>query len=50
MIASDWSVFADVRAAARALSQKSRLANALSIAVNEGRVALEAALLCTDMY
>jgi hypothetical protein len=30
------------------LSQKSRLANALSIAVNEVRVALAAALLCTD--
>jgi VIT1/CCC1 family predicted Fe2+/Mn2+ transporter len=48
-IASDWSAFADVRAAARALSQKSRLANALSIAVNEVRVALAAALLCTDL-
>jgi hypothetical protein len=47
-IASDWPAFADVRAAARALSQKSRLANALSIAVNEVGVALAAALLCTD--
>jgi hypothetical protein len=47
-IASDWPAFADVRAAARALSQKSRLANALSIAVDEVRVALAAALLCTD--
>ena len=48
-IASDWPAFADVRAAARALSQKSRLANALSFAVNEVRVALAAALLCTDL-
>jgi hypothetical protein len=47
-IASDWPAFADVRAAARALSQKSRLANALLIAVNEVRVALAAALLCSD--
>jgi hypothetical protein len=47
-IASDWPAFADVRAAARASSQKSCLANALSIAVNKVRVALAAALLCTD--
>jgi hypothetical protein len=47
-IASDWPAFADVLAAARALSQKSRLANALLIAINEVRVALAAALLCTD--
>ena len=33
---------AEIRAAARALSQKSRLTNALSIAVNEVRVALAA--------
>jgi hypothetical protein len=45
---SDWPSFADVRAAARALSEKSLLANALSIAVIEERVALAAALLCTD--
>jgi hypothetical protein len=49
LIASDWPAFADVRAAARALSQKSRLVNALSIAVNEVRVALAAALLCSDL-
>ena len=48
-IASDWPAFADVRAAARALSQKSRLVNTLSIAVNEVRVALAAALLCSDL-
>jgi hypothetical protein len=48
-IASDWPAFADVRAAARALSQKSGLANALSIVVNEVRVALAVALLCTDL-
>jgi hypothetical protein len=48
-IVSDLAAFADVRAAARALSQKSRLANALSIAVNKVRVALAAALLCTDL-
>jgi hypothetical protein len=48
-IASEWPAFADVRAAARVLSQKSRLANALSIAVNEVRVALAAALLCSDL-
>jgi hypothetical protein len=48
-IASDWPAFADVRAAARGWSQKSRLANALSIADNEVRVALAAALLCTDL-
>jgi hypothetical protein len=47
-IASDWPAFSDARAAARVLSQKSRLANALSIAVNEVRVALAAALLCSD--
>ena len=44
-IAADWTEFAEIRAAARALSQKSRLTNALSIAVNEVRVALAAALL-----
>jgi hypothetical protein len=47
-LASEWPAFADVRATAKALSQKSRLANALSIAVNEVRVALAAVLLCTD--
>ena len=47
-IAHDWPEFAEVRAAARALSQKSRLSNALSIAVNEVRVSLAAALLCSD--
>jgi hypothetical protein len=40
--------FAEVRAAARACSQKSRLANALSIAANEVRVALAAGLLSAD--
>jgi len=44
-IAADWPEFAEIRAAARALSHKSRLTNALSIAVNEVRVALAAALL-----
>ena len=44
-IAADWTEFAEIRAAARALSQKSRLTNAPSIAVNEVRVALAAALL-----
>ena len=43
-----WPEFVEVLAAARALSQKSRLSNALSIAVNEVRVALAAALLCTE--
>jgi len=47
-IAADWTEFAAVRAASRALSHKSRLANALSIAVNEVRVSLAAALLSTD--
>ena len=47
-IAADWEEFADIRAAARALSQKSRLRNALSIAVNSVRVALAAAALCAD--
>ncbi len=37
-----------MRAAARALSHKSRLRNALSITVNEVRVSLAAALLSTD--
>jgi hypothetical protein len=46
-IAHDWSEFVEVLAAALALSQKSRLANALSITVNEARVALAAALLCS---
>ena len=47
-IAADWEEFADVRAAARARSQKSRLRNALSIAANSVRVALAAAALCSD--
>ena len=47
-IAADWEEFADIRAAARALSQKSRLRNALSIAVNSVRVALAAAAVCAD--
>ena len=47
-IAADWEEFADIRAAARALSQRSRLRNALSIAVNSVRVALAAAALCAD--
>jgi hypothetical protein len=46
-IAADWDGFAKIRSAARALSQKSRLTNKLSIAVNEVRVALAAALLST---
>ena len=46
--AADWTEFAAVRAAARALSHKSRLTNALSITVNEVRVSLAAALLSTD--
>ena len=47
-ISADWPAFADVRASARALSSKTRLTNTLSIAVNEVRVAMAAALLCTD--
>ena len=47
-IAADWTEFTAVRAAARALSHKSRLTNALSITVNEVRVSLAAALLSTD--
>jgi hypothetical protein len=47
-IAADWTEFAAVRAALLALSHKSHLANALSIAVNEVRVSLAAALLSTD--
>ncbi len=46
-IAADWDGLAEIRSAARALSQKSRLTNTLSIAVNEVRVALAAALLST---
>jgi hypothetical protein len=44
---SDWPAFVEVRAAARAWSQKSRLANTVSIAVNEVRMSLAAALLCS---
>ena len=47
-IAADWEEFANIRAAARALSQKSWLRNALSIAVNSVRVVLAAAALCAD--
>ena len=47
-IAADWEEFADIRAAARALSQRSRLRNVFSIAVNSERVALAAATLCAD--
>jgi hypothetical protein len=47
-IAHDWPEFAKVRAAARALSQKLRLANALSIVINEVRVTLAATLLCPE--
>ncbi len=47
-ITADWTEFAAVQAASRALSHKSRLPNALSIAVNEVRVSLAAALLSTD--
>ena len=47
-IAVDWEEFAVIRAVARALSQKSRLRNALSIAVNSVRVALAAAAPCAD--
>jgi hypothetical protein len=46
-IAADWDGFAEIRSAARALSQKSRLTNTLSIVVNEVRVALAAAFLST---
>jgi hypothetical protein len=47
-VAADWPEFADVRASARALSQKTRLTHSVSIAVNELRVALSAALLNHD--
>ena len=47
-VAADWPEFAELRAAARALSQRTRLTNAVSIVSNELRVALAAALLCTD--
>jgi len=47
-VVADWQEFADIRASARAFSQKSRLANTISIACSEIRVALAAALLCTD--
>jgi hypothetical protein len=46
-IAADWDGFAEILSAARALSQESRLTNTLSIAVNEVRFALAAALLST---
>ncbi len=36
-IAADWDGFAEIRSAARALAQKGRLTNALSIAINEVR-------------
>jgi hypothetical protein len=49
-IAHGWQEIAEVRAAARALSQKSRFAKMLCIAVNEVRVALAAALLCTEPW
>ena len=47
-IVVEWEAFADIRAVERALSQKSRLHNALSIDVNSARVALAAAALCAD--
>ena len=47
-IAAAWEEFGNMRAAARALSQKSRLRNALSIVENSVRVALAAAALCAD--
>ena len=47
-VAAGWPGFAEVRAAARARSQKTRLANTLSIAANEVRVALAAGLLSAD--
>jgi hypothetical protein len=46
-IAADWDGFAEIRSTAHAVSQKSRLTNTLSIAVNEVLVALAAALLST---
>jgi hypothetical protein len=45
LIAANLEGFSEIWSAARALSQKSRLTNALTIAVNEVRVALAAALL-----
>ena len=47
-VASDWPEFAAVRASARALSHRSRLAQTISIAANEVRVSLASALLSSD--
>ena len=44
-VAADWPEFQQLRAAASAYSARTRLANAVSIAVNELRVAFAAALL-----
>ena len=46
-IAADWPEFAEIRAAASALSHKQRLAQSVSALVNELRVAFAGALLCT---
>ena len=46
-IAADWPEFAEIRAAASALSHKQRLAQSVSAVVNELRVAFAGALLCT---
>jgi hypothetical protein len=45
-IAADWTEFAAVLAAARALSHKSRLSTALLITVNKVQVSLAATLQC----
>ena len=47
-VAADWPEFARIRASARALSQKTRLAHSVSIAANEVRVAMASALLSHD--
>lgn len=47
-VAADWPEFAEVRAAARAFSQRSRVQQTISAAANEVRVALAAALLAAD--
>ena len=47
-VSAAWPEIAEVLSAARALSHRSRLPNALSIEVNEVRVAMASALLCTE--
>ena len=47
-IAADWPEFAAIRGAAGTHSHRQRLQQTVSIAINEVRVALASALLCTQ--